>query len=136
MSEQPAGLPPKIQELKERYERDPGSRIFLQLAEEYRKQDYVDSALSVLKEGLRHHPTWQPAHVALARCLLAKRQHAEAQAELEKVLAKSPDNILAGKLLATVLETRGESRRALAVLEKLVPFAPDDGPSSPRSSCR
>lgn len=113
-------------ELVRKWQADKKSRVFLQLAEQYRKDDYVDAALTVLREGLQHHPNFQPAHVALARCLLAKRELAAAQAELEAVTAKSPDNLMAGKLLADVLEERGERSRALEVLQRLSPFALED----------
>ena len=120
--------PPSVNtdELLRRLELDKKSRIFLQLAEEYRKQDYIDSALSVLREGLKHHPHFQPAHVALARCLMAKKQYSQAQAELTRVHEKSPDNILAGKLLSEVLEARGERQRALEVLRTIARFSMDD----------
>lgn len=81
---------PDTGELLRRWEADKKSRIFLQLAEEYRKQDFVDAAVSVLRDGLKHHPNFQPAHVALARCFMSKSQWTEAQAELERVHAKSP----------------------------------------------
>ena len=125
------GPPPKApkvdtDKLLKQWEADKKSRVFLQLADEYRKQDQVDAAIGVLREGLKHHASSQPAHVALARCLLAKGQLAQAQAELEPIFKKSPDNLLAGKLLAEVLEERGEGQRALAILKALVPFAIDD----------
>lgn len=127
----PKGPPPRptkadVDALLKRWEADKKSRLFLQLAEEYRKQDAIDAALSVLREGLKHHQAFAPAHVALARCLHAKGQLAQAQAELEPIVRKSPDNILAGKLLAQVLQERGERHRALEVLQRVAPFAPDD----------
>lgn len=121
--------PPKkvdTDELLRRWEANKKSRIFLQLAEEYRKQDFVDAAVSVLREGLRHHPNFQPAHVALARCFMATGKLAEAQAELQRVHERSPDNLLAGRLLADVLIEQGQRMKALDVLKKLVPFDPDD----------
>jgi tetratricopeptide (TPR) repeat protein len=122
------GKPPKVDtdELLKRWEADKKSRIFLQLADEYRKQDQIDAALGILREGLKHHATFLPARVVLARCLLAKGQLAQAQAELEPIVKKAPDNLLAGKLLAEVLEERGEGQRALAILNAMLPFAIDD----------
>lgn len=119
---------PSTDELLRKWEADKKSRIFLQLAEEYRKQDFVDAAVSVLKDGLKHHPNFQPAHVALARCHMSKGQLTEAQTELERVHSKSKDNLLAGKLLVEVLEQRGEKSRALEVAQELVPFAAFDDP--------
>jgi tetratricopeptide (TPR) repeat protein len=125
------GPPPKapkvdLDDLVRQWESDRKSRVFLQLAEAYRKQDSLDAAISVLREGLKHHAAFAPAHVALARCLLAKGQLAQAQAELEPIFKRSPDNLLAGKVLAQVLQERGERQRALAILQQIAPYAPDD----------
>lgn len=116
----------KTDELQKKWDANKKSRIFLQLAEEYRKEDSLDAAVAILKEGLNLHPKFHPARVAMARCYLAKREHAKAEAELEQVVSQAPDNPLAGKLYAEVLQEKGERGRALEVLEKLVPFAPDD----------
>ena len=126
---QPPKKRPNVEDLVRRWEADKKrSRLFLQIAEEYRKDDFVDAALTVLREGLKHHANFAPAHVALARCYMAKRQWTEAQGELERVHEKSPDNLLAGKLLVEVLEERGEKARALQVAKELVPFAAFDDP--------
>jgi tetratricopeptide (TPR) repeat protein len=124
----PPPKPPKVDldDLVKRWEADKKSRLFLTLAEEYRRLDMVDAALSVLREGLKHHAAFAPAHVVLARCLVAKGQLSLAQAELEPIVKRSPDNLMAGKLLAQVLQDRGEATRALQVLRTLAPFAATD----------
>jgi len=124
----PPPKPPKVDldDLVKRWEADKKSRLFLTLAEEYRRLDMIDAAMSVLREGLKHHAAFAPAHVALARCLVAKGQLSLAQAELEPIVKRSPDNLLAGKLLAQVLQDRGESTKALQVLKALAPFAATD----------
>ena len=53
--------------LRERWERDRSSRIFLQLAEEYRRRGLHAEALEVLQTGLAAHPGYLAAQVALGR---------------------------------------------------------------------
>jgi len=62
--------PSRLEALRERWERDPASRLFLQLAEEYRRDGQPEAALKVLETGLGHHPGYLAARVALGRCLL------------------------------------------------------------------
>jgi DNA-binding SARP family transcriptional activator len=59
-----------LRELRQRWERDPKSRAFLQLAEEYRRAGRLDDAVHVLQAGLQEHPTYLSAQVALGRCLM------------------------------------------------------------------
>ena len=59
-----------IESLKERMARDPLSRAFLQLAEEYRKAGRFDEAVQVCNEGLARHPGYHTARIALGRTYL------------------------------------------------------------------
>ena len=54
---------PRIDELREKVARDPSSRVFLQLAEEYRKAGKFEEAVEVCQEGLKHHPNYTSARV-------------------------------------------------------------------------
>ena len=56
-----------IESLKERIARDPLSRAFLQLAEEYRRDGRYKEAVEVCLEGLARHPTYHTARISLAR---------------------------------------------------------------------
>src|SRR6185369_11558849 len=74
--------------LRERWERDKSSRIFLQLAEEYRRRGLHAEALEVLETGLGFHPGYLAAQVALGRCRLEAGQPEAAVKVLEKVLTQ------------------------------------------------
>ena len=120
--------PPKapkvdLDDLVRRWEADKKSRLFLPLADEYRRQDQVDAAISVLREGLKVHPTFVPAHVTLARCLMAKGQPAQAQAELEPIHKKAPDNMLKFALSLGQLNRRPDACGALAAFDQRYPGA-------------
>ena len=59
--------PSRLEALRERWERDPASRLFLQLAEEYRRDGQPEAALKVLETDPAP-PRLPAARVALGRC--------------------------------------------------------------------
>src|SRR5829696_7028886 len=102
--------------LRERWERDRSSRVFLQLAEEYRRRGLHDEALEVLAVGLSHHPGYLAAQVSLGRCQLEARHPHEAAAVLERVLVQDPTQAVASRLLVEVrlqLRDRVGARQAI-----------------------
>lgn len=95
----------RLEMLRERWERDPASRLFLQLAEEYRRDGQPAEAVKVLETGLGHHPGYLAARVALGRCRLETGDAAGAAEALERVIAADPTQLVANKLLiATYLQ--------------------------------
>src|ERR1044072_9731832 len=86
--------------LRERWERDRSSRIFLQLAEEYRRRGLRAEALEVLETGLGFHPGYLAAQVALGRCRLEAGQPEAAVKVLERVLTQDPTQAEATRPLA------------------------------------
>ena len=60
----------RIEELEKRLAADPNSRMFVQLAEEYRKQGLLENAIEICEQGLTKHPQYPSARVALGRALL------------------------------------------------------------------
>jgi len=129
-----AGRPPgfltvadsRIDELRRRLERDPGSRLFAQLAEEYRKAGDRSEAIRVARAGLALHPAYPSARLTLGRALLDSGDAAGARAELESALHDAPDNILASRFLGQALEALGELGPALQQLERTLKMAPGD----------
>lgn len=105
-------FPDRVSQLRTRWESDPSSRVFLQLAEEYRHQGQVKEALAVLDKGLQEHPGYLSALVAKGRCHLELREGEAARAVLERVVKQDATQMVANKLLVrTYLET-GEPARA------------------------
>ena len=121
-----ASLSPKIQDLAARLNRDPDSKIFLQLAEEYRKEGLLEEALLVCKGGLKKHPGYQSARVALGRIFLSLNQLEEARAEFEAVLRSAPDNLLANRLLGDLLVKMGDKEAALKRYRAVQVYGPSD----------
>lgn len=92
---------------------DAGSRLFVALAEEYRKAGRVREALSALQKGLLAHPGYVAAQVALGRAYLEADQIIDAIATFTKVLTADPANLVAAKSLAEIYLGRGDNLEAL-----------------------
>ena len=110
-------LPDRLTQLRSRWESDPASRVFLQLAEEYRHLGRLHEALGVLDEGLREHPGYLSALVAKGRCLLELGQAEPAREVLERVVRQDPTQMVANKLLVRAYLDTGQAARARERLE-------------------
>jgi tetratricopeptide (TPR) repeat protein len=105
-------FPDRLTQLKSRWDADPTSRVFLQLAEEYRHQGRVKEALEVLDRGLREHPGYLSALVAKGRCHLELGEPEPARAVLERVVKQDATQMVANKLLVRAYLDTGEPDRA------------------------
>jgi tetratricopeptide (TPR) repeat protein len=117
---------PRIDELRRRIEREPGSRLFAQLAEELRKDGELTEAIRVARTGLAAHPNYPSARLTLGRALFETGQFGPARSELESVLRGAPDNILAARLLAECLEGLGDAGAALLQYRAAQRLSPGD----------
>lgn len=102
----------RLAQLKSRWESDPSSRIFLQLAEEYRHQGHVQEALAVLDRGLQEHPGYLSALVAKGRCHLELGEAEAARSVLERVVKQDATQMVANKLLVRAYLDTGDPARA------------------------
>jgi tetratricopeptide (TPR) repeat protein len=105
-------FPDRLTQLKNRWDADPTSRVFLQLAEEYRHQGRVKEALEVLDRGLKEHPGYLSALVAKGRCHLELGEPEPARAVLERVVKQDATQMVANKLLVRAYLDTGEPDRA------------------------
>ena len=117
---------PRIDDLRRRLEKDPGSRLFAQLAEELRKDGEFEEAINVCREGLKRQPAYPSARMTLGRALFDTGDLAAARAEFETVLKGAPDNILASRLLAESLEGLGDLQGAARQYKTTLALAPGD----------
>jgi len=117
---------PRIDDLRKRLEKDPGSRLFAQLAEELRKDGELDEAIQVARAGLKQHSNYPSARMTLGRALLDTGDWAAAKSEFESVLAGAPDNILASRYIADCLESLGDREGALARFKATLAMAPGE----------
>ena len=101
-----------LNQLRQRWERDPKSRAFLQLAEEYRRAGRLPDAVHVLQAGLKEHPTYLSAQVALGRCLMESGAPDAAAEILERAVARDPTQLVANKLLVEAYLAKGQAAKA------------------------
>lgn len=119
-------LSPEIDKLAKKLAKDPQSKVFLQLAEEYVKADLFPEAASVLEEGLKTYPTFLTARVALGRVYYQLGLVPKAKAMLEEAVKMSPDNLLAHRTLAQLYVHEGESEPALRSCSVVLSANPKD----------
>jgi tetratricopeptide (TPR) repeat protein len=105
-------FPDRLAQLRTRWESDPSSRVFLQLAEEYRHQGRVKEALTVLDKGLQEHPGYLSALVAKGRCHLELGEGEAARNVLERVVKQDATQMVANKLLVRAYLETAEPARA------------------------
>lgn len=116
----------EIARLAERYSKEPKSRIFVQLADAYRKNNMVDEALEVIKQGLQYHPNYPLAYLILGKCYFDKRMYAQSKDALEKTIEFDPINIVALRMLAQVCETLKDEACQLKAYKAIVSIDPTD----------
>jgi Flp pilus assembly protein TadD len=129
---------PRIEALRRRVEKDPGSIAFAQLAEEFRRGGDSQQAITICREGLARHPGYLSAQVTLGRALIETQQFDEARKELEAVLSVAPDNLAAIRALAEIHQQFGEAEVAAprsvdtpALPETTVPTIEEADPALP-----
>ena len=115
-----------IESLKQKMERDPLSRAFLQLAEEYRKAGRYGDAARVCQEGLVRHPTYHTARISLGRTYLESGDLESARRTLGEVIEMAPENHLASKLLAEVQRRLGDGAGAAETYRSILRHYPGD----------
>jgi len=117
---------PELVKLADKFRKDPSSKLFFPLAEEYAKVGRIGEAIELLRTGIKAHPDLLSARVSLGKALLAKGLHAEAQAEFEQVIVANPDNIMAHKKLASIYVHAGDKPRAVASCQAVLAVNPSD----------
>jgi len=116
----------EIERLKERVDKDPNSKLFIPLAEEYKKNGMLDEAIETLITGLERHPTYMSAHVSLGKIYLDKGMLDEAGEEFEKVASTIPDNLYAHKKLAEIYSSLSMREKAIEEFKNVLKLNPSD----------
>ncbi len=116
----------RIEALRKRLQKDPGSIAFAQLAEEYRRAGRFQESIDVCRAGLARHPGYLSARVTLGRALLEIGDVESAQRELTDVLQAAPDNLSAMRGMADVHRRKGEIPEALEQFRSAFEMASPD----------
>lgn len=116
----------EIAKLTERIAKDPKSKLFVPLAEEYKKAGNIDMAINVLQDGLKNNPGYITARSFLGRLLMDSGDLAGAQKELEEVIKTIPDNLLAQRKLGDLYVIIGRASDALQRYKTALGLNPGD----------
>ena len=116
----------EIAKLTERISKDPKSKLFVPLAEEYKKAGDLEMAVHVLLEGLEHNPGYVTAKTFLGRLLMEKGDLSGAQKEFEEVVKTVPDNLLAQKKLGDLYALQDNRSEALKHYKNALALNPGD----------
>lgn len=107
----------RIRDLEQRMAAMPGSRIFVGLAEEYRRAGRYEDALNTLRKGLEGHPTYLSAQIALARLYQETWRTDEAIEAFSAVLSMDRENLVAAKALSDLYENAKNPVEAIKKLK-------------------
>jgi tetratricopeptide (TPR) repeat protein len=106
--------------------KEPGSKVFIPLAEEYGKAGMWQEAAAVLEDGLKTYPNFITAMVALGRAYDQLNQPVKAKAVLEEAVKLSPDNLRAHRTLAKIYVAQGAKEAALRSCDVILAVNPHD----------
>jgi tetratricopeptide (TPR) repeat protein len=115
-----------IERLREKVDKDPNSKLFIPLAEEYKKAGMYDEAIDVLIKGIERQPGYMSAHVSLGKIYIERDMLKEAKAEFEQVVGAIPDNLYAHKKLAEIYRDLGETDKAVEEFKMVLELNPTD----------
>ncbi|HAD82669.1 MAG: hypothetical protein A2509_11460 [Candidatus Edwardsbacteria bacterium RIFOXYD12_FULL_50_11] len=134
MAQENIKLSPEIEQLSEKLQADPKSRVFAQLADAYRKSDLLDEAIDTAKRGLENHPNYAIAHLILGRCYLAKGMYALAREEFELTIKNDMQNLVGYKLLGETYEKQNMYPEALKYYQMVLDLEPADAELSEKTA--
>ena len=116
----------EIDRLATQLAKDPHSKAFLPLAEEYCKAGMWEEAVAVLEDGLKHYPGFITAMVVLGRAYDQLKQPTKARAVLEGAVKLSPDNLRAHRTLTKIYASQGLTEDALKSCRVILAMNPRD----------
>ncbi len=116
----------EIDRLALAFAKEPGSKVFIPLAEEYGKAGMWEEAAGVLEDGLKTYPGFITAMVALGRAYEQMNQPVKAKAVLEEAIKLSPDNLRAHRTLAKLYAAQGAKDAAIRSCNVILELNPHD----------
>ncbi len=116
----------EIDRLATQLAKDPHSKVFMPLAEEYGKVGMWQEAAGVLEDGLKFYPGFITAMVALGRAYDQMGQATKAKAILEESVKLSPENLRAHRTLIKIYASQGLNESALQSCAVILAVNPRD----------
>jgi tetratricopeptide (TPR) repeat protein len=118
--------PQEIDRLALQLVKDPHSKVFMPLAEEYIKAGMWHEAAAVLEDGLKYYPGFITAMVTLGRAYDQLGQATKARAILEEAVKLSPENLRAHRTLVKIYAAQGLAEAALRCCAVILAVNPQD----------
>jgi tetratricopeptide (TPR) repeat protein len=106
--------------------KDPHSKVFMPLAEEYVKAGMWQEAAAVLEDGLKYYPGFITAMVTLGRAYDQMGQSTKAKAILEEAVKLSPENLRAHRTLVKIYAAQGLADAAQRCCTVILAVNPQD----------
>ena len=116
----------RFDELRRIVERDPSSRQFLALAEEYRRAGKAREVIETLEKGLRSNPGYVAAHVALGRAYQQVEKLNDAIRCFQAALKHDAQNLVAIRQLGDTYLKKGDKVEAIKKLKLFRGLSPGD----------
>lgn len=116
----------EIDRLATQLAKDPHSKVFMPLAEEYGKVGMWQEAAGVLEDGLKLYPGFITSMVALGRAYDQMGQATKAKAILEESVKLSPENLRAHRTLIKIYTSEGLNESALQSCAVILTVNPRD----------
>lgn len=117
---------PLILKYQKEFEEKPHSRVFVPLAESYRKVGLVEKAIDFLRQGLEFHPNYVTAHVVLGNCYFDLKQYEKALRILSPLFEKGSENLKLLRLLSKTNYELGNYEDSKKFLKYLLFLNPND----------
>ena len=102
-----------LQELEQALKEDPRSRLFFQLAGEYRKMGKLEEARALLEKGLGFYPNHVDARLLLAQIYMAAANLDGAKSMVDRILLVVPDHVAGNHLAADIYYSMENQELAL-----------------------
>lgn len=116
----------EINRLATQLAKDPSSKAFMPLAEEYGKVGMWQEAASILEDGLKLYPGFITAMVSLGRAYDEMGETAKARTILEESVKLSPENLRAHRTLIKIYRSQGLNELALQSYAVILTVNPHD----------
>ena len=113
-----------IKNLFSKFQKEPDSKVFAQLADELRRMGDFDEAAKIATRGLEKHPGYATGHVVLGKIFRDMCENDKAKKQFQKVIKIDPQNLLALKLLGDLFLQDGHKNRARGFYSRVLDINP------------
>lgn len=114
-----------IEDLLKQFAENP-RRVFARLANEYRKQGDLDSAIEICRHHVPLQPTYISGYIVLGQALYERGDLEEARTTFETALGLDPENLIALRQLGDIARAGGQLEEATGWYRRLLEVDPQN----------